>query len=143
MSATAKAIRVSPELEREIEREAKQSGKSWSETTSELLEEALRMRRVPGVAFAEGPSGRRAVVAGSGLDVWEVISTWKHGGEDFEDLRRNYPWLTEGQLRAALAYYDLYPEEIDARLSIEARWTPERVRRELESAMSRKGSRQD
>ena len=89
------------------------------------------MRRAPGIVFADGPAGRRAVVAGSGLDVWEVVATWRAGGGDWEDLRTDYPWLAEPQLRAALAYYELYPAEIDARLAREERWTADRVRREL------------
>jgi len=89
------------------------------------------MSQRTGVVFADGPAGRRAMVAGSGLDVWEVIATWHAGGGDYEDLRQNYPWLTEAQLRAALGYYELYPDEIDTRLSSELQWTPERVRGEL------------
>jgi uncharacterized protein (DUF433 family) len=102
--------------------------------TSELFEEATRMRRAPGILFADGPSGRRAVVEGTGLDVWEVISTWRGCKEEDAELQRCYPWLTEPQLRAALSYYRLYPREIDDRLEREAQWTPERVWRELPSA---------
>ena len=91
----------------------------------------------PGVVFADGPGGRRAVVAGTGLDVWEIIATWKTCGGDLGKLRKSYSWLSEPQLRAALAYYELYPEEIDARLEREARWTPERVARELPFARPR------
>jgi uncharacterized protein (DUF433 family) len=86
------------------------------------------MRPVSGIVFADGPSGRRAVVEGSGIDVWDVIATWQEGGPDFEKLRRNYDWLSEAQLRAALRYYELYPEEIDARLEKERQWTPETIR---------------
>jgi uncharacterized protein (DUF433 family) len=103
----------------------------------ELLEEAIRMRRASGVIFADGPTGRRAVVAGTGLDVWEIVATWHGGSDDFDQLRRNYEWLTEPQLRAALAYYKLYPDEIDARLSREAEWTPERIKTELPFAHPR------
>ena len=106
-------------------------GKSWSATTQELLDEAIRMRRAPGIVFADGPAGRRAAIAGSGLDVWEVIAAWRAMGEDLGRLRAGYPRLTEAQLRAAVSYYRLYPEEIDARLKRERSWTPERVRREL------------
>lgn len=119
------------ELDRAIAREAKAVGKSWSATTAEMLEEALRMRRVPGVTFADGPAGRRAVIAGSGIDVWEVVATWRAAGRDDEVLRADYPWLTEPQIRSALGYYRLYPEEIDERLRREEEWTPERVRQEL------------
>lgn len=89
------------------------------------------MRRAPGIVFAAGPTGRRAVVAGTGLDVWELVAAWLEGSRDFEDLKRNYEWLTEAQLRSALRYYELYPEEIDARLERERRWTPEAIRFEI------------
>ena len=44
----------------------------------------MRMRSAPGVLFADGPAGRRAVIAGTGLDVWEVIAAWRAADEDFE-----------------------------------------------------------
>ncbi|MGH9379064.1 MAG: DUF433 domain-containing protein [Thermoanaerobaculia bacterium] len=84
-----------------------------------------------------GPAGRRAVLAGTGLDVWEVVATWRDVGESSDALRESYPWLTEPQLRAALAYYQLYPQEIDERLRREDDWTPDRVRRELPFAIPR------
>jgi uncharacterized protein (DUF433 family) len=95
------------------------------------------MRRAPGVVFLTGPAGRRAVLAGTGLDVWEVVSTWRDAGESFDALRESYSWLTEPQLRAALGYYRLFPKEIEDRLRREAAWTPERVRRELPFAAPR------
>jgi uncharacterized protein (DUF433 family) len=82
----------------------------------ELLSEAVRMRRVPGIAFVDGIVGRRAIIAGTGLEVWEIIAAWKEGGESHTELKANYPWLSDAQLRAALAYYERYPEEIEARL---------------------------
>lgn len=131
MATKAKGIRIPDELDREIAHESELRGKSWSATTAELLDEGIRMRRAPGIGFVDGPAGRRAVVAGTGLDVWEVVATWKDSGRNYEALRRNYPWLTEAQIRAALAYYEVYPAEIEARLLRESQWTPERVRREL------------
>lgn len=131
VATRSRGVRVSEELDRQIAREAAAEGKSWSATTAELLEEAIRMRRAPGVIFMSGPAGRRAVIAGTGLDIWEVVATWRDVEQSFEALRQSYPWLTESQLRAALAYYQLYPDEIDERLRREEEWTPERVRREL------------
>lgn len=128
MELTARMIDLPQDLEQEIAREAERRGQTWSSVTTDLLTEAVRMRRVPGVVFGDGPTGRRAVVAGSGIDVWEVIATWQEGGRDFEPLRRNYDWLSEAQLRAALRYYELYPEEIEARLAREQQWTPETIR---------------
>jgi uncharacterized protein (DUF433 family) len=131
LAAKTRGIRVPDELEREIRRQAEERGKSWSAMTNELLTEAIRLRRVPGVVFADGPSGRRAVVAGTGIDVWEVVAAWKADDRDPEKLREDFSWLIETQLRAALAYYELYPSEIDARLERERSWTAERVRKEL------------
>jgi uncharacterized protein (DUF433 family) len=136
MTTKARGVRVSEELAGEIAREAEVRGKSWSAATVELLEEAVRMRRAPGVLFANGPTGRRPVVAGTGLDVWEVIATWRQEGESFAALQESYPWLTEPQLRAALGYHHLYPDEIEERLRREEAWTPERVRAELPFAAS-------
>ncbi|HEX4497408.1 MAG TPA: DUF433 domain-containing protein, partial [Thermoanaerobaculia bacterium] len=135
----AKGIRLSSQLDEEISRESTARGKSWSAMTAELLDEAIRTRRAPGVSFVDGATGRRAVVAGTGLDVWEVVATWKEGGESYETLRQNYPWLSDAQLRAALGYYETYPSEVDARLEREARWTPERVRREFPFSRPRNG----
>jgi uncharacterized protein (DUF433 family) len=133
MATKARGLRLPEELEKEIERERRLRGASFTEVVSSLLREAVRMRRVPGIVFMEGPSGRRAAIAGTGLDVWEVISTHKSTGGDYERLKESYPWLSEPQLRAALAYYELYPEEIEARIEREEWWTPERVRREFPS----------
>jgi uncharacterized protein (DUF433 family) len=139
MATKAKGIRLSSQLDEEITHESRARGKSWSAMTAELLEEAIRMRRAPGIFFVDGPTGRRAVVAGTGLDVWEVIATWKETGKSYEALRGSYPWLSEAQLRAALAYYEIYPVEIHARLEREEQWTPERVQREFPFSRPRNG----
>lgn len=131
MATKAKGIRISDELDREIARESKTRGKSWSTVTNELLEEAIRMRRAPGIAFMDGAVGRRAVIAGTGLDVWEIIGTWRDVGGNFKVLQENFPWLEESQLRAALAYHELFPSEIDERLKREEELTPERLWKEF------------
>jgi len=132
LSRSPKTIRIPVALEQELAREFVRRGvKEWSAGIVDLLAEAVRMRRVPGIVFVDSRTGRRPVVAGAGLDVWEVIATWKAVGEDHAGLRQAYDWLNEPQLRAALNYYALYTAEIDKRLSIEETWTPERLHREL------------
>lgn len=95
--------------------------------TIETVSEAEKMRRVPGIYFMDGATGRRACVAGTGIDVWEIISAYAAADRDWDTLREGFDWLSEVQLRAALAYYDSFPEEIDQRLEREAYWTEERV----------------
>lgn len=89
------------------------------------------MRRMVGIEYAEGPAGRRAVIAGVGPDVWEVISAFRECGGCMAALRSEFPWLSDLQLHTAVAYYRLRPEEIDSRLDRERYWTPERVREEF------------
>lgn len=75
--------------------------------------EAEKLRRVPGIVFADGPAGRRARIFGTGLEVFEVIEDYLDIGRDRAALDEIYDWLTPAQLDAALAYYTAYPEEID------------------------------
>ena len=131
-------LRLPEDVRSEIEREQKMRGTTFSAAAISLLREAIRMRRVPGIHFVEGVAGsRRAAVVGTGLEVWEIVRTYKEVGEDYGELRNSYPWLSEPQLRAALSYYELYPDEIEARLELEESWTPERVRREMPFAVPR------
>lgn len=131
MTTRARGLRLPEDLERQIEREGRERGQSWTRAAVGLLSEGVRMRRAPGILFADGPTGRRAVVAGTGLDVWEVIRTWQDGEKGFDEAKANYPWLSEAQIRAAIGYYELYPVEVDERLQREREWNAERVRQEL------------
>lgn len=132
MGSTAHSLRVPEPLESELNREiARRGAREWSSGVLSLLDEAVRMSRAPGIVFVEGRGGRRAAVAFSGLEVWEIIATYREGGESWPALVEAYPELSELQLRSALNYYALYPREIDERLALEASWTPERVAEEL------------
>jgi uncharacterized protein (DUF433 family) len=131
MPAVAHSIRVPEALENEIKRELARRGvREWSAGVLTLIEEAIRMSRAPGIVFVDARDGRRAAIAFSGLEVWEIIRFWK-AHRDWEVLRSEFEELTEPQLRSAVSYYALYPREIDARLEREEYWTPERVAAEL------------
>ena len=127
MPAIQKSIRIQEANYKEITRMAAESGKDFSIVTNELLEEAVKMKRCPGIVFADGVTGRRARIAGTGIEVWEVVSDYKNMNESFDELREAYHWLSEIQLRAALAYYKLYPEEINTRIERNERLTPETI----------------
>lgn len=98
---------------------AEASARDPQDVLEELLEEGVHMRRVPGIAFMDGAVGRRAHLQGTGLDIWEIISVYKWSNWDWETLRQSFEWLTERQLRTALAYYEAYPAEIDERIRSE------------------------
>jgi uncharacterized protein (DUF433 family) len=132
MASIQRSLRVPEQLDREISREMQLRGeRDWSKGAISLMEEAVRTSRVPGIVFVQRRDGRRPAIAFSGLEVWEVIATWKEAGENWTRLQEAYPELSEHQLRAAVAYYRAYAEEIDERLAREAYWTPERVAEEL------------
>ena len=113
MPAIQKSIRIQEKTCKEIERIASESGKEFSSVVNELLDESVRMQRCPGIVFIEGAAGRRARVAGTGIDVWELITTFRSVDEYPNRLRQAYHWLTEQQISSALCYYKAYPEEID------------------------------
>jgi uncharacterized protein (DUF433 family) len=133
MKSAQKCLRIPFPIVQAIQELAEAAGRDFSASAVELLTEAVKMRRCPGIIFADGPSGRRARLAGTGLDVWEVLATHRSVEGHPERLRQAYPWLSEAQIRAAIGYYTLFPEEIDRRIARSEDWTPERLRAQYPS----------
>jgi uncharacterized protein (DUF433 family) len=127
MPTIQKSIRIQERTLKEIDQIARDSGREFSAVANELLEEAIKIQRCPGIIFTEGTSGRKARIAGTGIEVWEVISTYKGVNKDFDRLSKAYHWLTEQQLRSALGYYRVYPEEIDRLIKQNEELTREHV----------------
>lgn len=127
MSTVQKSIRIPKELINELKSITQESGKDFSTVTKELLQEAIKMRRCPGIVFTEGVSGRRARIAGTGIEVWEVIASYKSIDKDLKRLRKIYRWLTEQQFRATIGYWKTYPDEIDLLITQNESWTKERI----------------
>ena len=127
MGAVQKSLRIPQGTFEEIERIARETGRDFSSIAKDLIAEAIKMRRCPGIVFADGVSGRRARIAGTGLEVWEVITTYRSVNQDFSRCQKVYHWLTEQQLRAALGYYTAYGEEIDELIERNESWSRETV----------------
>ena len=104
------SIRLGRDFEESLELEAERAGIPKTRMLERLAEEALRMRRFPGVVFRGPEHRRRASVAGTGIDVWEVVMLDEAEGR--KTLLETHP-VTERQLDVALAYHREYPEEID------------------------------
>ncbi len=128
MTTTQKSLRIRRETLKAIEEMRREREVDFSTLANELLEEAARMRRCPGIVFAYGPTGRRARVAGTGIDVWEVIATFRSLKGNIRRLRKAYPHLAQFQLLAALNYYRHFKDEIDRRIASNAAWTSARTR---------------
>jgi len=113
MGNAVKSIRVDPETASEIDRLSTGKRTTFSALAAEMLCEAAKMRRCPGVVFADGPAGRRARIEGTGIEIWEVISSYLALGKNEQRLRESYHWLSERQILAALGYERTYPGEIE------------------------------
>lgn len=109
-------VKVAKRLLEEARTLAEGSGRDPHALLEELLEEGVRMRQVPGIVFADGATGRRARIAGTGIEVFEVVDVYRATGRDRVALRRSFDWLSDWQVDAALAYYEAHPSEIDTLL---------------------------
>jgi len=119
------SARLDPAVLDRLERRGARAGINKSRLAERYLDEGMRMEDHPGVAFRDGPGGRRAGLAG-GPDVWEVIATIRASGLEGEaalDAIADWGSLTGVQVRAAVRYYAEYRDEID-----------ERIRRHFEEA---------
>ncbi len=94
---------------------------SLSSASNRLVDEALRMHEHPLITFKDGPAGRRARLVG-GPDVWEVIGAVRSvrdsepelAGEEVLAVVVETSGVPMPFLRAALAYWGDFPEEVDA-----------------------------
>ncbi len=121
------SLRIPQEVRSGIEEIVRRTGRDFSSVANEMLSEAVKMRRIPGITFRDGGAGRVARVSGSRITVYGVVGTYRAVDENWDALRQEYPWLSERDLRAALAYAEAYPEEIEEQLRREKSWTPEKV----------------
>jgi len=96
-----------------LDERAAEHGESSNALAQRLLDESLRLERHPLLRFRQGGSGlRRPSLAGTRLDVWQVIATLRAHDGDVE-LTADYFALTQTQIRACIAYYAEFTTEID------------------------------
>jgi hypothetical protein len=100
------------------------SGMSLSSAGNLLVDEALRSAAHPQISFVDGPSGRRARLAG-GPDVDAVIRALISARDAEPDLSIDEVLALVGEtsavsvamIRAAVEYWAEFPTEIDARIA--------------------------
>lgn len=111
-------------------------GGSRNALVDRILGEAIRTETHPLIRFQPGATGRRPLLVGTRLYVHQVIATLRGSGGDVDETA-DYLGVQPAQVRAALAYYADFPDEVDgdaaaaqqAELEERARW--ERQRRAL------------
>jgi uncharacterized protein (DUF433 family) len=116
-----------------LDERAAEHGESSNAFAQRLLDESLRLERHPLLRFREGGSGiRRPALAGTRLDVWQVIETLRAHDNDIESTA-GYFAITPAQVRACVGYYADFQSEIDAHATAEMDTAErERVRWERE-----------
>jgi uncharacterized protein (DUF433 family) len=73
----------------------------------------MRREAHPSIGFVDGPAGRRPIVIGTGLDVWEVVETVR-ANDDSPEAAAEYLDVPVARIRAALRYHAEFADEIDA-----------------------------
>ena len=125
------SFRLPEELLERIEDESRSSGASITQLVASLLDEGLKTRRLPGVAYRNGPRGRRAALVG-GPDVWEVVRDLAaapgRGMDRVENVAAE-TGLTTASVLLAVDFYASFPAEVDALVEADDR-AGEEVRRQ-------------
>lgn len=105
------SVRLETATEKVVEAEARRTRRSKSAVVEAFTEETARTRRFPGIAFRGDDARRRAWVIGSGLDVWEIIQMLEDFGSPEKVVADTH--LSLPQVRLAIAYRNVHPEELD------------------------------
>lgn len=110
-------LRLAAGTRRRLGDHARRSGLAERALAQRYLEEGLRHDANPLIQFLDGPSGRRASLIGSGLDVWEVIATIRDNNGSVNEAA-GYLRIPVGLAQAATAYYGEYRDEVDADIEL-------------------------
>ncbi len=110
-------LRLAPGIRQRLTDWARRSGLPERSLAQRYVDEGLRHDAHPLIQFLDGPSGRRASLAGRGLDVWEVIATIRDNGGSMA-LAAEYLQVPAGLVEAAVAYYGEYKDEIDREIEL-------------------------
>lgn len=92
---------------------AKATGGTRNALADRLLSEAIRTEVHPLIRFQPGALGRRrALVVGTRLYVYQVVSTLRGNESDIDQTAEDFG-VPQQLVRAALAYYADFTDEID------------------------------
>ena len=107
------SFRLPAETLSRLDARARTLGTTRTALAERFLEEGLRLVEHPGIRFVDGPAGRRAGIAGTGLDVWQVVEVIR-ANRGSVDEAADYLEIPPSRVSVAARYYAAYPEEIDA-----------------------------
>ena len=128
MSQTV-TMRLPDETAEWLKLSARRAGRSVSELGAALFEEARRMSEFAEVEFRTFGGERQACLKG-GLRLWKIILTAREYALDAEKTAAHFD-LPTFKVRAALHYYEAFPDEIDAAIAETRAQTFDTLKRKL------------
>ncbi len=106
------SLRVAEAAVVELERAAGRRGLSRNELAERYLIEGVAQDEFPQIAFRDGALGRRAILLGTRLDVWQVLETVRNHANSVE-AAAEYLDLPAERVRAAVRYAAAHKDEIN------------------------------
>lgn len=106
------SLRVAEAAAVELDRAADRRGVSRNELAERYLIEGVAQDEFPQIAFRDGALGRRAILLGTRLDVWQVIETVRNHGNSVE-LAAGYLDLPAERVRVAVRYAAAHRDEVE------------------------------
>jgi uncharacterized protein (DUF433 family) len=91
---------------------ARLAGEQRTTLAERYLREGLLMDEFPGIHFVDGAMGRRPAIAGTGLDVWEIVKVIRDNDDSAEEAAA-YLEIEPRLVEIAVRYYGSNREEID------------------------------
>jgi len=115
-----RSFRLSRRTLEQLDVMVRATGESRNALADRLLSEAIKAEAHPLIRFQPGALGRRrALVVGTRLYVYQVISTLRGNDGDVDQTAEGFG-LAPQLVRAALAYYADYTDEVDEDAAVAA-----------------------
>jgi uncharacterized protein (DUF433 family) len=120
-SSVQRSFRLSKRTVELLDAAAAAGRESRNALADRLLGEAVRLERHPLIRFHEGASGRhQPLVVGTRLYVHQVVSTVRASDGDIDEAAA-YLAIAPRLVRAAIAYYAEFADEVDEDADVAAR----------------------
>jgi uncharacterized protein (DUF433 family) len=114
VATRTRSFRLAEETLERLEERASETSETTSALAARYLEEGLRTDEHPSVSFVNRAGGRRAMLAGTRLNIADVIAVAKAAGS--AEAAAESLDLPLWKVRAAVAYYADFRDEIDAEI---------------------------
>ena len=108
----SRSFRLAGSLVEALQERARERGESANALAERLIDEGLRREQHPLIAFRDGAAGRRAAIAGTRLDVWQVIDTLRASSNSVAQTAAYFE-VPEAWVQAAVRYYAAHSDEVD------------------------------